>query len=274
MGVEKIIPAGSPALLITYELQRPTKEFDRHQAMIRKHLVETWGDGARKVCGATTWLVPLGEPPQTVHAHLTDPALDLFDEADRLLVMDLAGPDFAPRTGSEALPWLPDWLSDKERQARLVIHHRGQPPIYRYLSARGGTISPTAAAWLVPTVQSADDLFSELTTPGADGTAIVSPDDTLTVATCGQLVHQGFDAPTGPLLHVSYQRHRPRPGLASRLAAKDDWWHNMANTWIVSDPRPADELLNELEPSVADVDQLLVVDFWSPDVAYRPPAIS
>jgi hypothetical protein len=270
MDVETLIPAGSPALLITYELQRPTKTFDRHQAMIRKHLTETWGDGVRRLCGATTWVVPLGEPPQTVHAHLTDPALGLFDEADRLLVMDLAGPDFAPRTGNEALPWLPDWLSEKDRRARLVIHHRGQPHIYRHLDAKGGTISPTAAAWFVSTEQSPADLFRELTMPDGDGRVIVSADDTLTVTACAQLAHQGFEAPAGPLLHVSYQRHRPRPGLASLLAAKDDWWHNMTNVWIVSDPRPAADLLAELEPGVADVDCLLVVDFWSPDLAYRP----
>lgn len=270
METEQLVPDGAPALLITYELHRPAKGFDRHQTEIRKYLTETWGDGVRNFCGARTWIAPLGDPAQTVHAHLTDPALELFDEADQLLVMDLGGPDFAPRTGNEALPWLPDWLRD-DRPARLVIHHRRQPPIYRYLDDKDGVVNPTTGTWFVPTRQSATELFEELTMPGDDRAGVVAPDDTLSVTTCGPVAQQGFEPPPEPFLQVSYRRHRPRPGLASLLAEKDDWWHNMDHAWIVSDPQPAADLLAELEPSVADVDCLLVVDFWSHDHAYRPP---
>lgn len=270
--VRALAPLGAPALLITYELHQPTKEFDRRHAAIRKHVKTSWGSAVENICGASTWILSVNESPQLVYAHLTSPDRRLFDDADRLLVMDLEGPDFAPHAGTEALPWLPDWL-DRSKPARLVIHERGRHPIYEYFDDSDDVHSPTPSTWFVRTRQTADKLFEELT-ESVDGLPpVVDHRDTLAVSECGRVVRQGFDAPAEPTLQVTFRRHRSSPTLATVLARASDWWRNMDHVWIVADDRPAADLVADLEGSIADVDSLLVADFWSGDVAYRPPLV-
>lgn len=267
-GLDEFVPPDEPALLLTYELHRPSRDFERHHVAIRDYIEGRWGERAGQPCGRPTWILLTEDSPESVYNELVSPDPGLFDEADRVFVMDLRGPQFAPTSGTTSLPWLPGWLEHAER-AHLVIHQAGAPPIHDELDGMLGAVSPAAGVWLVPTDASAREFFDALIGPGSDGPPLVEVQDTLLVAECSHVEQQGVTVPSSRFLQVVHKRQRPSPGLAAVLRRKQDWWRNMNHAWMVSTRQSSGERLTELEAAVAWYDGLFVVDCSSGDMAYR-----